>query len=289
MRLSEASSHVKNIVPIMVGTAIYAFGLHYFVISNELMEGGLTGVALLINYIFGLPPSLTTLCMNIPLFYLGWRILGKSSMAYTILGTLSLSFFLWIMEMLIGNGWVVPFRTENDYFLVTAYAGFTLGLGLGIVFRFGGTTGGADILARITHKLTGWRMGQTILLMDAIVIGSSLFFLPKEKILYTFVAVFIASKMVDILIEGAYAARAFTIITEQAEPVAAAITASLDRGATLLPAIGAYSKQQKYIVYCVVARSEMKRLKDLVRSIDPLAFIIISEVHDVVGEGFKPE
>ncbi|MBP1155289.1 MULTISPECIES: YitT family protein [unclassified Paenibacillus] len=289
MRLSEASTHIKNIVPILIGTAIYAFGLHYFVISNELMEGGLTGVALLINYIFGLPPSLTTLCLNIPLFFLGWRILGKSSMAYTIIGTISLSFFLWIMEMLIGYGWLVPFRTEHDYFLVTAYAGFTLGLGLGIVFRFGGTTGGADILARITHKLTGWRMGQTILLMDAIVIGSSLFFLPKEKILYTFVAVFIASKMIDILIEGAYAAKAFTIITEQAEPVAAAITASLDRGSTLLPAVGAYSKQQKHIVYCVVARSEMKRLKDLVRSIDPLAFIIITEVHDVVGEGFKPK
>lgn len=289
MQLSEASTHAKNIFPIWIGTAIYAFGLHYFVIPNELMEGGVTGIALLLNYIFNLPPSLTTLCMNIPLFYLGWRILGKSSMAYTILGTFSLSFFLWIMELLIGSGWLVPFRTEHDYFLVTAYAGFTLGLGLGIVFRFGGTTGGADILARITHKLKGWRMGRIILTMDVIVIGSSLFFLPKEKILYTFVVVFIASKMIDILIEGAYAARAFTIITAQPEPVAAAITESLDRGATLLPAVGAYSKQPKHIVYCVVARSEMKRLKDLVRSIDPLAFIIINEVHDVVGEGFKPE
>ncbi len=193
------------------------------------------------------------------------------------------------MERLIGSGWLVPFRTEHDYFLVTAYAGFTLGLGLGIVFRFGGTTGGTDILARVIHKLKGWRIGQIILTMDVIVIGSSLFFLPKEKILYTIVVVFIASKMIDILIEGAYAARAFTIITHQSEAVAAAITESLDRGATLLPAVGAYSKQQKHIVYCVVARSEMKRLKDLVRSIDPLAFIIITEVHDVVGEGFKPK
>ncbi|ALS22647.1 MULTISPECIES: YitT family protein [Paenibacillus] len=289
MRFSEASTHAKNIIPIWIGTAVYAFGLHYFVIPNELMEGGLTGFALLLNYIFSFPPSLTTLCMNVPLFYLGWRILGKSSMAYTIIGTLSLSFFLWIMERLIGSGWLVPFRTEHDYFLVTAYAGFTLGLGLGIVFRFGGTTGGTDILARVIHKLKGWRIGQIILTMDVIVIGSSLFFLPKEKILYTIVVVFIASKMIDILIEGAYAARAFTIITHQSEAVAAAITESLDRGATLLPAVGAYSKQQKHIVYCVVARSEMKRLKDLVRSIDPLAFIIITEVHDVVGEGFKPK
>ncbi len=93
MRFSEASTHAKNIIPIWIGTAVYAFGLHYFVIPNELMEGGLTGFALLLNYIFSFPPSLTTLCMNVPLFYLGWRILGKSSMAYTIIGTLSLSFF----------------------------------------------------------------------------------------------------------------------------------------------------------------------------------------------------
>ncbi|WP_088833394.1 YitT family protein [Paenibacillus tyrfis] len=280
--------HLKNIVPIILGTAIYAFGLHYFVISNELMEGGVTGVALLLSYIFGLPPSLTTLVLNIPLFYLGWRILGKASMGYTVLGTLSVSFFLWVMERLIQVGWLVPFRTEHDFFLATAYAGFTLGLGLGIVFRYGGTTGGSDILARVAHKLKGWSIGQVILIMDVVVIGASLFFLPKEKILYTFVAVFIASKMIDILIEGAYAAKSFMIITDHADAVSAAIAKELDRGATLFPAIGAYSKQPKNVVYCVVARSEMKRLKDLVRSIDPLAFLIITEVHDVVGEGFKP-
>ncbi|CAG7611461.1 hypothetical protein PAESOLCIP111_01382 [Paenibacillus solanacearum] len=288
MPLSQLQTILRGALPIMLGTAIYAFGLHYFVISNELMEGGITGIALLLNYIFGFPPSVTTLLINIPLFVLGWRILGKSSMLYTVIGTLSLSFFLWVMEQLIRTGWLVPFRSEHDFFLATAYAGFTLGTGLGIVFRYGGTTGGSDIMARIAHKLKGWSIGRTILIMDAVVIGASLFFIPKEKILYTFVVVFIASKMIDIFIEGAYAARAFTIITSHADRVAAAITKELDRGATLFPAIGAYSGQHKNVVYCVVARSEMKRLKDLVRSVDPLAFLIITEVHDVVGEGFKP-
>lgn len=275
--------------PIMLGTAIYAFGLHYFVISNELMEGGITGIALLLNYIFHVPPSMTTLLINIPLFYLGWRVLGKETMYNTVIGTLSLSFFLWVMEVLIHNGWIVPFRSEHDYFLVTAYAGLTLGVGLGLVFRYGGTTGGSDIIVTIGQKWIGWSMGRVILAFDTLVIGSALFFIPKEKILYTFVVVFITTKVIDIIIEGAYAARAFTIITDHAEELVDAISEHMDRGATLIPAVGAYSRTHKHMVYCVVYRQEMKRLKDIARTIDPRSFIIITEVHDVVGEGFKPE
>ncbi len=175
------------------------------------------------------------------------------------------------------------------FFLVSAYAGLTLGIGLGLVFRYGGTTGGSDIVARIAHKLKGWSVGRIILFSDAIVLALSLFFFAEgKKIMYTLVAVFITTKMIDIFIEGAYAARAFTIISERADRLADEITNSLDRGVTLFPAIGAFSKQSKNVVYCVVARSEMRRLKDLVRAVDPRAFIIITEVHDVVGEGFKP-
>ncbi|WP_282935610.1 YitT family protein [Paenibacillus sp. RC67] len=280
---------LKSFLPIMLGTAIYAFGLHYFVIANELMEGGITGIALLLNYIFHFPPSLTTLLINIPLFYLGLKALGKQTMINTIVGTVSLSFFLWIMEQLIRSGWLVPFRSEHDYFLATAYAGLTLGVGLGLVFRYGGTTGGSDIIATIGQRFLGWSMGQVVLAFDCLVIGASFFFIPKEKILYTFVVVFITSKVIDIIIEGAYAAKSFTIITDHAEEIAAKITETMERGATLIPAVGAFSKTNKNMVYCVVYRQEMKRLKDLARSIDPRAFIIISEVHDVVGEGFKPE
>ncbi|WP_235941365.1 YitT family protein [Paenibacillus puerhi] len=277
-----------NLLPIAVGTAVYAFGLHYFVITNGLMEGGITGVALLLNYIAGFPPSLTTLVINIPLFLLGWRMLGKASMLYTVCGTLLLSFFLWVMEELIHSGAIAPFRTESDYFLVSAYAGVTLGAGLGLVFRYGGTTGGSDIVARILHKKRGWSVGRLILAIDAVVLGASLLFLPKEKIMYTLVVVFISSKVIDILIEGAYAAKSFTIISDHAERLAERITDELDRGVTIFPAIGAFSGQPKNVVYCVVALSEIKRLKDLVHAIDSRAFVIITEVHDVVGEGFKP-
>lgn len=278
----------RNIIPIMLGTAVYAFGLHYFVIPNELMEGGMTGVSLLINYALGIPPSLTTLVLNVPLFLIGWRVFGNQAMALTVLGTLFLSFFLWTMEMLIGYGWVIPLAGE-DYFLVTLYAGVTLGAGLGVVFRFGGTTGGSDILARIINKRKGWSMGQIILAIDVLVIGSSLLYIPKEKVLYTIVVVFIASKMIDFVTEGAYAAKAFTIVTENGELLAHRVTSELERGVTIFPAKGAYSRKDKEVLYCVVARQEARRLKMIIRSVDPTAFIIIADVQDVLGEGFKEE
>lgn len=278
----------RNIIPIMLGTAVYAFGLHYFVIPNELMEGGMTGVSLLINYALGIPPSLTTLVLNVPLFLIGWRVFGNQAMALTVLGTLFLSFFLWTMEMLIGYGWVIPLAGE-DYFLVTLYAGVTLGSGLGVVFRFGGTTGGSDILARIINKRKGWSMGQIILAIDVLVIGSSLLYIPKEKVLYTIVVVFIASKMIDFVTEGAYAAKAFTIVTENGELLAHRVTSELERGVTIFPAKGAYSRKDKEVLYCVVARQEARRLKMIIRSVDPTAFIIIADVQDVLGEGFKEE
>lgn len=289
MNLNRLSTIMKTAVPIMIGTAVYAFGLLYFIIPNHLMEGGVTGITVLLKYAFGFSPSITTLLLNIPLFILGWRMLGAKQMFFTGIGIASLTLFLWLFEHLIKYGWIQPFQTEHDYILASLYAGVTLGGGLGIVFRFGGTTGGSDIIARIFNRKFGWSMGQVILIVDVIIIGISLFFIPIEKILYTFVAVYIASKVIDFIQEGAYAARAFTIVSDHAEEIAELITREMDRGVTLIPAIGAFSKQGKHVVYCVVSRQEIRRLSDLVRGVDPTAFMVINDVHDVLGEGFRTE
>lgn len=277
---------IRTALPIMLGTAIYAFGLHFFVLPNQLMEGGLTGISVLLNYAAGWPLSVTTLLLNIPLFAIGWKALGREDMIYTLLGVLSLSFFLWLMELMIEKGWVVTFHTSNDYILAALYAGVSLGSGLGIVFRFGGTTGGVDIVARIVTRWKGISMGQFILCLDAVIIGLALIYIPVEKVLYTLVTVFISSKLIDFIQDGAYSARAFTIISNESGRIAASITKELDRGVTLMPAKGAFSGEQKEIVYCVVQRQEIRRLKTIIRNIDPRAFIVISEVDDVLGEGF---
>ncbi|WP_036696348.1 YitT family protein [Paenibacillus taiwanensis] len=276
-------------LPIMIGTAIYAFGLLYFIIPNQLMEGGVTGITVLLKYAAEINPALSTLVINIPLFLVGWRSLGKVQMIYSIFGVLSLTFFLWLFEIAVTRQWIVPFQTEHDFILATLYAGVTLGTGLGIVFRFGGTTGGVDILARIANRKFHISMGQFILILDVFIIGAALFYIPKEKILYTLVAVFIASKMIDFIQEGAYAAKSFTIITDHPDEIGKLITSELERGVTLIPAIGYYSRQDKQMVYCVVARHEMRRLKSIVKNVDPRAFIVVGDVHDVLGEGFKEE
>ncbi|MFC5403784.1 YitT family protein [Cohnella soli] len=289
MNHSRIWNEVRTWSLLAAGTALYAFGLQYFIIPNMLMEGGVTGVAVLLNYALELPVWLSSLLINLPLFALGWRQLGKSAMVYTLGGTLMLSLFLWIAERLVVSGVLTPFRTDQDFILVVLYAGVTLGIGLGLVFRAGGTTGGVDIIARILHRLRGWSMGQIILSLDVLILGISLLFIPKEKVLYTLVSVFIASKIIDYIQEGAYAAKAFTILCQQPEILAKNITKELDRGVTLMPAVGAYSGEQKMAVYCVVSRFEIGKLKSLVRGHDRRAFIVISEVHDVLGEGFREE
>lgn len=278
---------LRSWLPITLGTAIYAFGLHYFIIPNELMEGGLTGIALLFNYSLDFPVSVTTLVLNAPLFFLGWKTIGKTAMIHTVFGTLMLALFLRIMEIAIEKNWIVPFQAENDFFLATLYAGVTLGIGLGIVFRFGGTTGGTDIVARLLNKTKGWSMGQIILVIDVLVIGTSLLYIPKEKVLYTLVAVFVASRTIDFITEGSYAAIAFTIMSDKGEELAQAITREMDRGVTLFLAKGAYSQTDKKVVYSVVSRQETRKLRMIVKEVDPHAFIIMSDVHDVLGEGFR--
>ncbi|RCW51083.1 YitT family protein [Paenibacillus prosopidis] len=287
--MTNTLQQLRIIIPILIGTAIYAFGLHYFVLPNQLMEGGVTGIAVLLNYAAGWPLSISTLLLNIPLFFLGWKALGRGQMIYTLVGVVSLSCFLALMEQLIRLEWLVPFQSTNDYMLAALYAGVTLGTGLGVVFRFGGTTGGVDIVARILTRSKGISMGQIILTLDAVIIGVSIIYISVEKVLYTLVTVFIASKLIDFIQDGAYAAKAFSIITEQGSVMSKQITIELDRGVTLIPAKGAFSGQQKEVVYCVVQRQEIRRLKTIVRKIDPRAFIVINEVHDVFGEGFKEE
>jgi len=279
----------KQLLPITIGAALYAFGLQCFVIPYQLMEGGVTGIAVLLNYIFSFPMSITTLIINIPLFLLGWKILGRKKMVFTIYGSVALSAFLALFEKNKQLTSIISFENGYDSMLIVLYAGVTLGAGLGIVFRFGGTTGGIDIIARILSRWRGYSMGQIILVADTIIIGVSVFYISLDKILYTLVMVFIASKMIDFMQNGGYSAKAFSIITDQGEHIANKITAEMDRGVTIMPAKGAYSGTTKKVVYCVVQRSETHRLKQLVRSIDPSAFIVIHEVQEVLGEGFKED
>jgi len=273
---------IKNIFFIILGTAIFAFGLVHFNMQNNLAEGGFTGITLIIYQLFDINPSYTNLILNIPLFIVGWRYLGRLSFLYTIIGTVGLSVWLWIFERYQFN---LPL--ENDLMLVSVFAGGFIGIGLGIIFRYEGTTGGVDIIARLVQKYVGWNMGKTMFLFDAFVILLSLItYLSYREGLYTLIAVLIGAKLIDFMQEGAYTARGAMIISDRNEEIANAIMKEMERGVTVLKGYGSYSKKDREVLYCVVGKNEIVRLKNIIISVDPHAFVSVSVVHDVLGEGF---
>lgn len=171
--------------------------------------------------------------------------------------------------------------------LVSLFAGVFIGVGLGIIFRFGGTTGGVDIIARLVNKYAGWSMGRTMFLFDFIVITTSVFvILDLVQGMYTLVAVYIGARVIDFIQEGAYSAKGATIISSQSDDIAEKILKEMDRGVTVLEGRGSFSGEKRDVLYCVVARNEIVRLKSIINSIDPHAFVAVSTVHDVLGEGF---
>ncbi|MBF2341667.1 YitT family protein [Listeria welshimeri] len=271
----------KNICFIMLGTAIYAFGLVNFNIANNLGEGGLAGVTLFLLHFFQIDPAYSNLILNIPLFIIGWRILGNRSLIYTGIGTVSLSLFLWIFQR-------IPYTLDlhSDLLLVALFAGGFSGIGLGLVFRYGGTTGGSDIIAQLLHHTKGISMGRTLFAIDAIVLAASLSYLDVRQVMYTLVAVFIGSRVIDFVQEGAYAARGALIISKDNDAIASHVMLSMNRGVTVLEGRGGFSKNEQDVLYIVVAKNEIIQLKNIVQAVDPHAFVSVSVVHDVMGEGF---
>lgn len=273
---------LKNILIILLGAAIYAFGLVHFNMANNLAEGGFTGITLLLFFLFSINPAITNLVLNIPVFVAGWKLLGKTTFFYTIIGTVGVSIFL---ELFQRYQFQIPL--EGDLFLASLFAGAFIGIGLGIIFRSGGTTGGVDIIARLVQKYIGWPIGRTMFLFDACVITLSLitYLTPREG-MYTLVAVLIGARLIDVLQEGLYAGRGALIISDKYEEIGNQIIKDMNRGITVLEGHGFFSKQKKKVLYCVVAKNEIVTLKNLVMAIDPHAFVTISSVHEVMGEGF---
>jgi uncharacterized membrane-anchored protein YitT (DUF2179 family) len=273
---------IKNIIGIMLGAAIFSFGFVHFNMQSQLGEGGFSGITLILYFMLNWDPALMNLILNIPMFILGWKLLGRKSFIYTIIGTVSVSVFLKIFQI-----YEFQMGLQDDKLLAALYAGVFVGIGLGIVFRFGGTTGGVDIIARLANKYIGWSMGKTMFTFDVFVILASwATFLDSRSMMYTLVAVYIGGRLIDFVQEGAYAAKGALIVSSQYEEIADLISSKMERGITVFTAQGHYTKNNQPVLYCVVGRNEIVRLKSIVNAIDPHAFVSIIDVHDVAGEGF---
>lgn len=276
---------IYPILTILLGAAIYAFGLTYFVVPNHLFEGGATGITLITFYLFKIPVSLMNLLINIPLFILAWKIFGSKSLYSSLLGTLALSAWLAVFERIPLN-----IDLQGDLLITALIAGILLGIGLGIIFNAGGTTGGTDILARILNKYTHISMGKLLFILDfCILMLILLIFKDLRLVTYTLLFDFIVSRVIDLIGEGGYAGKGFMIITKRPDKLAKAINDDLGRGVTFISGQGYYSQEDLKIIYCIVGRNEIVKMKEMIHRIDPQAFITITEAHEILGEGFTFE
>jgi len=272
---------VKDYAAILLGAGIVAIGLNTLLIPNRIAAGGASGIATIIVHLFGISPGLVLFAINVPLLVLSSVILGLRFGAYTILGTIALA-----VSVELTHG-VLPLTT--DPLLAAVYGGVVTGIGMGIVFRFRGSTGGTDIAATLVTHYTGISLGDALLAIDALVVLAAGVLFSAEYAMYALIAIFVCTKIIDVVQEGLHTAKAMFIVSEQGEAIAAALMAKVERGVTLLPSKGGYSKQARTTLLCVVGRTELTRAKRTVLEIDKYAFIVVTDAHEVLGEGFKVE
>ncbi|MGE7873938.1 YitT family protein [Bacillus paramycoides] len=267
-----------DIIFIIIGAFLFALGVNLFVIPNEFGEGGVTGITIITYYLFEWSPGLVNLILNAILLIVGYKFLNKVTTIYTIIAVVTNSLFLHLTE-----GWNIA---SNEMLVNAIFGGVFIGCGIGLIIRVGGTTAGTTILARMTHKYLGWSISYGLLFFDLIVAFSSYFIIGAEKLMLTIIMLYVGTKVMEFVIEGLNPKKAITIISDKPNEIAEQVTTLMDRGVTVYSGHGYYTKTPKEILYIVISKQEVLKLKRIVQSTDPNAFIAIHDVRDVFGEGF---
>ena len=272
------NKNIKNILLVILGSFIFSAGVNAFIISGNLGEGGVTGIAIVLYYAFHISPALTNFVANAILIVIGYKFLSKKSTILTIIATVLISVFLSLTE---------SWHVETGNVIINAvFGGTSVGLGIGIIVLAGGTTAGTTILARIANKYLDVSTAYALLFFDLIVVAISLTVLPLSKALVTVISLYIGTKVMDYVIEGRNTKKAMTIISSKPEEVAKAIDEQVGRGLTILNGHGYYSREEKDVLYVVVAKTQVTRAKRIIKKIDKNAFLVIHDVRDVYGNGF---
>jgi uncharacterized membrane-anchored protein YitT (DUF2179 family) len=266
---------------IITGALLVALGLDWLLVPNRIVGGGASGLATIFYHLTGAPVGLSMMIINIPLFLLSIKIIGLRFGLKSVLGILSTSLFVDLLAPIL-----TPITHEPV--LASVYGGLIVGLGVGLTIRFGGSTGGTDMASQLLHRLTGLRVGRGLLLVDGLIIILAGIVFNPELALWSLLSVLITSKAIDLLLEGRSVAKVAFIISQQPQAIAAAILRDMDRGVTALAGRGMYSGQEKQVLFVIVGRHEIELLRSIVYSMDKRAFVVISDAHDVLGEGFQP-
>ncbi len=274
--------YIKDYLTIILGAIIYAYGITQFLIPHKFVTGGLTGIAILLNYAFHLPVSITVFVLNMVLILSAWRLLGFQFLLKTIIGVTSLSIFIFFFK----NIGLTPVMLD-DKPLALIVGGILCGIGIGLVFSVNGSTGGTDIVVMAINHYRNFSPGRLMLFVDLMVVSSSYFiFKSSETIIYGIVIIVIVSTAVDYVINGVRQSVQFFIFSKDYEAIATGINQNLNRGCTILDGMGWYSKAPKKVIVVLAKRTESVAIFRLVKEIDPNAFITQTSVIGVYGEGF---
>jgi len=266
---------------ILIGGLIWSIAINGILIHHQFMSGGVSGFALVIHYLFRfLPVGMMVFLINIPIFVIGWKMISGKFFALSLLGMLSFSFFLTVTTWLH-----IPI---DNPLLATLFAGVISGVGSGLVFRVGGSGGGTGIIAMVLNRYLSVRVGMVSYALNAIPLILGALLINLEASLYSIIYVYVSGSITDRILTGFNERRSVFIISAKSSEIAEKILETLHRGVTFLKGEGGYTHTASNIVYCVVPLFELARLKDLVSTIDPQAFVVINETMEVIGKGFDP-
>ncbi len=270
---------VTEYVYLISGSMIVALAFNLFLNPNNIAPGGVSGLSTIIEYQFGIEAAYSQWALNIPLLIAGVILLGKKFGTKTLLGTMIFPFFVFLTKDLI------PLTTQ--LLLASVYGGVGIGIGLGLIFRGKASTGGTDLAAQIIHKYTGVSLGVAILMMDGMVVITSGVVFGPERAMYALMSLYITSKTIDIIQLGlGYTKMAF-IISNKKERIGQTIINDLKRGVTIMEGTGGYTRSERQILLVVFQQRETTKLKELVKQVDPQAFVIVTDANEVLGQGFK--
>ncbi|MGB3890494.1 YitT family protein [Priestia megaterium] len=278
-RSLSAKMIVKRMLFILVGALLMAVGLEFFLVPNEVIDGGIVGISIILSHLTDVQIGFYIFVLNLPFFFIGYKQIGKTFALSTLLGVIILSIATSIFHDL-------PVLT-GDPLLATVFGGIVLGMGVGIVIRYGGSLDGTEILAILFNKRTPFSVGETIMFFNLFILGSAGFVFGWDRAMYSLMAYFIAFKTIDIVIQGLDESKSAWIISEQYEQIGEAILARLGRGVTYLNGEGAYTGDDKKVIFCVITRLEEAKLKAIIDEIDPSAFFAVAAIAEVRGGRFK--
>ncbi|MFK7694939.1 YitT family protein [Paenibacillus sp. HJGM_3] len=270
---------LKRAISIILGAAFVSVGLEIFLVPNNIIDGGIVGVSIIVSHLSGLPLGIFLFLLNLPFLFIGYKQIGK---------TFAISTLFAVALMSIGTALLHPVPPLTiEPLLATVFGGIILGIGVGLVIRAGGSLDGTEIVAILVNKKSPFSVGETVMFINIFILGSAGFVFGWDQAMYSLIAYYIAFKMIDMTIEGFEESKSVWIISDQYKEIGEAIIHRLGRGVTYLNGEGGFSGDNKRVIFCVITRLEEAKMKSIVEDHDPSAFLAVGNIHDVKGGRFK--